>query len=103
MRDAHLKNNPGGGREDLAQAVARIIAPAAFADLGPVEVTQRNVHGKAQAYSRPSDSDMLRAQEAAIEAAREVIDYLARRLHMDIEATIANYPPYRREGPVRRV
>lgn len=63
-------------RAQLIEGVARIVEPAAFVEAGPRQVTQRNVQGKPVAYDRPSDAELERMRELALETAAEVVDFV---------------------------
>ena len=83
---ADLKNNAGRIRAELIEGVARIIDPAAFAELGPRQVTQRNVQGRPIAFDRMSDAEVKRQRRLARETAAEVVDYFLGRLEHAAEA-----------------
>ena len=55
-------------------------------------MTQRNLMGKATAYSRPSDDEMRQCQEIALETAREAVDYVLANLGAGIDAAIDRAP-----------
>lgn len=63
-------------RAQLIESVARIVDPAAFVEVGPRQVTQRNVQGKPVAYDRPSDAELERMRELALETATEAVDFV---------------------------
>ena len=75
-----LKNKPARIRAELIDGVARIIDPAAFAELAPRQVTQRSVAGKPIAYDRMSDAEAERSRRLALETAAEAVDYVLARL-----------------------
>ena len=81
-----LKNNPATTRADLVEGVARIIDPAAFAELAPRQVTQRNVLGRPIAFDRMSDAEVKRQRRLARETAAEAVDYVMARLARVAEA-----------------
>lgn len=83
---ADLKNNPATIRAELIEGVAAIIDPAAFAELGPRQVTQRNVLGRPIAFDRMSDAEVKRQQRLARETAAEAVDYVMARLAQAAEA-----------------
>lgn len=83
---ADLKKKPMAIRADLVEGVARIIDPAAFAELAPRQVTQRNVLGRPIAYDRMSDAEAGRSRRLALETAAEAVDYVLARLEHVAEA-----------------
>ena len=89
-----LKNKPMAIRAELVEGVARIIDPAAFAEPGPQQVTQRNVLGKPVAYDRMSDADLERDRRLALETAGEIVPLVDAWQDEELRQALDKLPRY---------